>query len=367
MVETKEQSDLVDEGQVELWASGLMVRPEASGAETDSKRRSEMSKNAFDFKRGTLFMIDPDDPNLIIIEDKKHPLYDPRIELPVDEALVLSVMADGVQSPIFIMKDNEDHAVVVAGRQRVRAAREANARLKKKGEVTMDVPARLFKGTEADLFGISVTENEIRRNDSPMMKAKKANKLILMGKSNSEVAIKFGVTPTAIGNWLKLLECSAKVRDAVDREQLSATAATKFIGLTHPEQDKLLDELLAAQPTMLKVDGMSKALAVQPGITEKAPVKASEFLAKYGKKKKLTVKKVAAATNTGLSAIKSQREIQTAFEKKFVEKLGKGQDYEMGYQDALQWVLGKSGGQKPTAAKEAATRHSKGESDGDNN
>ncbi|WYX51237.1 hypothetical protein WJ977_00655 [Achromobacter xylosoxidans] len=78
---------------------------------------------------------------LTIITDPAHSLYDERIQLPLDEAITLNIMALGVREPILVWKDPETGKVlVVDGRQRVRHAIEANRRLAERGEPPILVP-----------------------------------------------------------------------------------------------------------------------------------------------------------------------------------------------------------------------------------
>src|SRR5512143_1919662 len=85
------------------------------------------------------YMFDPED--LVLVTDEKSPLYDERVHLPVNEALVMNMLfapdgvPQGVLEPITAVRNPETGKVeVVVGRQRVKAAREANKRLKKRGE-----------------------------------------------------------------------------------------------------------------------------------------------------------------------------------------------------------------------------------------
>ena len=45
--------------------------------------------------------------NLHLVTDKAHPLYDERIHLPINEAMVLNIMDQGVLEPIIVWKDPE--------------------------------------------------------------------------------------------------------------------------------------------------------------------------------------------------------------------------------------------------------------------
>jgi len=200
-----------------------------------------MGKLAFDgAKRGMLYQLDAD--QIVLITDKNHPLYDPRIELPLEESLVLNIMLNGVIEPIVVRSVN-GRPEVVDGRQRVRATLEANKRLKKAGKTLVRIPAIPRKGTDADLFGVSVSANENRQDDTPMGRAEKANRLLNLGQTEEEVAVAFGVGVQTVKNWTKLVELSAPVRKAVEAGKLSATAAIKLADVPAEEQKAILADL----------------------------------------------------------------------------------------------------------------------------
>lgn len=212
-----------------------------------------MAKQAIEgASRLNAFLIEPE--RLVIIEDPKHALYDERVKLPLDEKLVLNVAAYGVKQPIIVTKDG-DHLVVVDGRQRARAAVEASKRLVKEGKEPLRVPVMLQRGEDADLFGVSVFLNELRQSDDIIVKAKKAQRLLDMGKSEAEVALAFGVTSAAIRQWLKMFDLAPAVRKAVEDGTISASAAAKLAALPKEEQVGELTKLRAtgAKTTTKKV------------------------------------------------------------------------------------------------------------------
>jgi ParB family chromosome partitioning protein len=191
----------------------------------------------------------------------EHALYDPRINLPIDEAMVLNIMANGVIE-LIECRMNGTKAEVVNGRRRVRHAREANKRLKKMGSDPIKVGFTLKRGDDARLFGIAVSANEHREDDTPMAKAEKLQRLLDLGASEDDAAIAFGVTKVAVKQWLKLLDLSAYVKKLVDKRQISASAAAKFADLDHDEQkaavDKLIEESGGKKPTTKKAASAGK-------------------------------------------------------------------------------------------------------------
>jgi len=166
---------------------------------------------------------------LIIITDKAHHLYDPRVELPVSEALVRSIMRRGILQAVRI---TPGEPMVVAGRQRVRAALEANQR----GQTPpVRVPCVVLAGATDQLAGAGVAENEIRQDDNPAVKAEKAQRLQSLGYSVGDIADDFGVTEVTVRGWLKLAAAPPEVRQAVREKKVSARAAKKLAALPAPE------------------------------------------------------------------------------------------------------------------------------------
>lgn len=226
-------------------------------------------KTAFD-NRTNAYVFDPED--LVLIDDETHDLYDSRVKLPVDEGLVLSMMSQGFFGAIEIAK-RDGKAQVVDGRRRVKAAREANRRLRERGLEPIRVPAMLARGMDVDLWGITISANLHRTDDSPLENARKVARYMAFGRDEKDAAAKFGVTEQAIKQWLKLLEVAAPVQKAVEKGRISATAASKLAGLDREEQVEKLRELEEATPVGKKVSAKAVKQAanggpVRPGVKQ---------------------------------------------------------------------------------------------------
>lgn len=233
-----------------------------------------MAKQAIDAKRGTIFLVEPE--NLTIITDPKHPLYDPRVELPVSDDMVNSILSKGVIEPVIARK-NGDTIEVTDGRQRTRCAIEANKRLRAEGAPTIQVPVILRRESDAEAFETSVVLNEIRRNDDVLTKAAKAGRLSSFGQSDAQIAVAFGVTVVTVRNWLKLLDLAPVVQKAVKSGQLGAIEAVKALGgLTREAQKERLPAILETAPKRRKTDkGEAQGGGDEggKGIVEESPMK----------------------------------------------------------------------------------------------
>ena len=229
-----------------------------------------------DAKRRDCFQLEPTD--LTIITDEKHPLFDPRIKLPLSEALVLSVMEHGIRENIRAFKLG-DQVIVTNGRQRVRAALEANKRLKDKGLPTVLVPTMLSTGEEADLYEESIYLNEQRQDDDAFGKARKAQKLLGFGRTEKQVGATFGVSGQTIKNWLKVFELDPEVRAAVKSGKVNITAASELADLPAEEQKIKLSVLMqeGGKVTVQKARRAARGTAKRPGLARlKAILKHSE-------------------------------------------------------------------------------------------
>jgi ParB family chromosome partitioning protein len=201
------------------------------------------------------------------VTDQKSPLYDPRVHLPVDEAMVLNIMHMGVTQSIVINKNAETGAVeVVAGRQRVKAAREANKRLIAKGCMPIQVPAVVRRASGIDNAGVMVSENELRQSDTPVWRAEKMARLLGYGKTEQELSVIFGCTLATVRNSLALLDSPKIVREAVESGKVGVGHALALSALAPDEQRAKLAQLIDVANTSNGHDRAKKQRAiVKPG------------------------------------------------------------------------------------------------------
>jgi len=191
--------------------------------------------------RTDIFLFDPNE--LILVDDEAHPLYDPRVKLPVDDNLVKNIMVHGVIEPV-VVRIGGDKPEVVDGRRRTMAARKANEILIKEGKEAIRVPAVRRRGEDGDLYGVLVSANGFRHEDSGLEKAKKATHMLDLGKTKEEVCVAFGWTMPHLKAHLSLLDLSAVAKKAVVAGKLSVTAASKLSSVPHEKQAAVIEELL---------------------------------------------------------------------------------------------------------------------------
>jgi ParB family chromosome partitioning protein len=202
------------------------------------------NKRATDDPRGNLFLGDPE--RMVIITDQAHPLYDPRIEKPLTDAFIASLDVQGVLEPVVCRKEL-DQLVVMAGRRRVRGAREVNKRRKARGERDLlRVPYVTKRSNDAEAIGIMIAENEHREDDDLIGKATKAARAIDRNVAKKDVALTFGVEEATIDMWLKLRDCIPKVQEMVQEKRLRIHDVVRKIAKLPPSEQMPAAMLLAA-------------------------------------------------------------------------------------------------------------------------
>lgn len=212
--------------------------------------RPPAAKTALPGKRGNFVNVPLAD--LTIIEDKAHPLYDPRVEEPLSPEFAANVKEEGVHQPVFVAKLKLDGAlrnVVIDGKQRLRAAREGGLKT---------IPAIAVKGDTHALFSLMILTNENRRDDTPLAKAKKVARFVELylasdpkgpveantKEAKTQAALIFGVTTKTIEGRMKLLETAPAVQAAVEQGRIGWWAASEFAGLPVEEQEKAVEEVI---------------------------------------------------------------------------------------------------------------------------
>ncbi len=241
--------------------------------------------------------------DLVLVDNPRHVLYQDRVKLPVDQSLVQSMKDNGFLSQIIVADEYEEEGfekvkgqrkllgtVVVVGRQRVKAAREAGVK---------EVPALnigdLSLVSKSALLRLMVEENELRQDNNTLEKAHEAQRLYdaklqeqkpkdwpeeiawKPSKDNRKLALDFtagcfGISSAWLTRMLKLLdeETSPELISAIKKDEISFRAAIQLAGMTAKEQEQVLKKL--------------------------EPVRKAKEAASGGKQKSISVKEVDAVT-----------------------------------------------------------------------
>lgn len=231
------------------------------------------SKKAFSFQRDSVYMVDPNEVCIIggaaILPDAErgpldtghkegeHELWDQRLRDVMTEAEVLNTDAFGVIEGITIRKEG-DLAVVIDGRRRVRRARVVNARRIASGQMPIKIKASVSKSKDA--MGVMISANEIRQEDSPLVKLEKLKAYMGRGASVADTAVAFGLSPEYVAQLVAFDEtCTDEVKAALNDGQLSLRAAAELARIKDPDKQR---EALAGYRTIVASGEASKGKRV---------------------------------------------------------------------------------------------------------
>lgn len=217
--------------------------------------------------RGEVWQFDPD--KLILVDTPGHHLYDKRVHLPPDEGLVQSFLAGHTQILAIRVeydgkdKDGNPRVLVVDGRQRVKAAREVNRRLRAElgpEAATMNIRGEVSRGDALKLRVWKVVSNEVRRPDPPILKAEKAQELLDNGLPMDNLPAVFGVGMQTIKKWLSLLNLADPIKAELVKGVVSTEAAALLVDLPREEQVTKY-EVMKAEGTLRGREGLEAAEA----------------------------------------------------------------------------------------------------------
>jgi ParB family chromosome partitioning protein len=214
--------------------------------------RFSVKKSAFEAPRvGGFHRFKPDEiviPGVDDDRDASYALHDVSARHSIDEAMVLSILRDGVHTPVKVRKDGE-RPEIVDGRRRVLHAREANRRLLAGGaspEDLVTIVAEVHRfASDKDAVLMMLSANAFALAEDPIDRAQKVARVLKLGASMEDAAKCIGVSSvTAIKDMLRILDCSDVVKAAVQRREIAASAAIELATLRRDEQDRALTRLI---------------------------------------------------------------------------------------------------------------------------
>lgn len=210
---------------------------------------AKSSKNSVDVygASGKTNVLTFEPEKLHLVTDKAHPLYDERIHLPLEESMILNIMDQGVLEPIIVWKDPElGLTCVVDGRQRVRHTLAANKLLVKEGKLPLLVPAVVKRGSANRMAQAMISANEIRKADTPLVRARKMAEALERGHDEKDLALMFGVKVQTVKATLSLLDATQAVKDSVESGIVTVTQARQLATLPPEDQRQKVAELETA-------------------------------------------------------------------------------------------------------------------------
>jgi len=138
-----------------------------------------------DAGQGKTTKVDP--THLTVIDDKAHPLYDPRVALPIDAAMLADIQRQGVIQPVTVRSNGLDEKgapilEVIDGRQRVKHLIEANKLRKVEGEHPYRIECKTVSGSDADMVMLAMASNCHKRAETIRSLAFKVQNAIKLGE-----------------------------------------------------------------------------------------------------------------------------------------------------------------------------------------
>jgi len=214
-----------------------------------------MSKTAIAASRGTIFKVDP--KKLVIVgidtahkSKREHPLWQPRINLPINHDMVESMVAFGPIEPVECRKngtnkDGSDVLEVIFGVQRTRSLRIANDIRVKKGLEPWPMKVLVTSRDDNEAGEVIQVENHQRQNDDKITTALAMREQLDLGKDEEYVArVLFRCDVQTMQRTLALLDLDDEVKRHVQTGALSAHAAYELRGEPRERQREIVRELL---------------------------------------------------------------------------------------------------------------------------
>jgi ParB family transcriptional regulator, chromosome partitioning protein len=212
---------------------------------TETVKRKKVA--IVDASRSNIYNVDP--ASLTLVFDVKHPLYDKRVHLPIDEGMVASIIAHGVIEPVIVRK-NGPLFEVSAGRQRTKNGIEANKRIVADGGTPRKIPVIIRNENDSSASSTNSITNYVSLGDDIVTRAEKANDARRrFSKSDAELAVDFHTTVNTIKTWAKLDTLSSIVQSAIRTGQVAFHSAVENLAdLTREDQDEALIKLIESAP-----------------------------------------------------------------------------------------------------------------------
>lgn len=181
--------------------------------------------------KGSYYWFPPD--ALTRIVDETHPLYDERVHLPYDEAIVTSMLAWGWLGPPIEVCPEGKQIAIVDGRRRHAAATEAVRRqVAAKVPEGQRIPCKCIY-VKASGIKVMLAGNANRLDETPIEMGKKAARLIAGGARIGELASSLGVAANTLRGWVDLANGAPIVQAALKDGTITQTEATRLARAGH--------------------------------------------------------------------------------------------------------------------------------------
>ena len=173
--------------------------------------------------------------------------FQPRLAFNENELneLSASISKYGVIQPIVLRNIGEKYEII-AGERRYKATCLAGLKT---------IPAIINNTDDNTSAEIALLENLQRKNLTPIEEAQSYRKLMDRGFTQEEIAIKLGISQSAIANKLRLLNLPKKVQDALLYNKISERHARSLLTLNDKDlQINLLERIISERLTVKQTE-----------------------------------------------------------------------------------------------------------------
>ena len=207
----------------------------------------------------------------IPVEDIIPNRFQPRLAFDEKELneLANSIIKYGVIQPIVLRSIGEKYEII-AGERRYKAS--CIAGLKK-------IPAIINNTDDNTSAEIALLENLQRKNLSVIEEAQSYKKLMDKGFTQEDIAIKLGISQSAVANKMRLLNLPKEVQDALLYNRISERHARSLLSLNNEDlQKSLLHRITSEKLTVKQTEEAVSELLNRDKIQEELPTDIQKFL-----------------------------------------------------------------------------------------
>ena len=207
----------------------------------------------------------------IPVEDIIPNRFQPRLAFDEKELneLANSIIKYGVIQPIVLRSIGEKYEII-AGERRYKAS--CIAGLKK-------IPAIINNTDDNTSAEIALLENLQRKNLSVIEEAQSYKKLMDRGFTQEDIAIKLGISQSAVANKMRLLNLPKEVQDALLYNRISERHARSLLSLNNEDlQKSLLHRITSEKLTVRQTEEAVSELLNRDKIQEELPTDIQKFL-----------------------------------------------------------------------------------------
>lgn len=163
------------------------------------------------------------------------------------EELVSSIRQKGVLQPLLVRSDVAGGYEIIAGERRFRASQKAGL---------TEVPVIIKEFNDKDTLEVALIENLQRENLNPLEEAQAYVKLLQEFRyTQEELSEVLGKSRSYIANMMRLLELPEKVKEMLEKKQLTPGHARALLGM--PKAEELALEIINKGMTVRETEKLA--------------------------------------------------------------------------------------------------------------